>query len=191
MLLFSFIMWSTGRAKFTICQLLFFFLFFFFCWLSLGQVVWCFVWISKSQRILCVSFPRRDSELCIYHLFVWSSLNFLPSSQWITLPTQSCLVLYSFCANLLHSLIMCGSFCLHHYIIYICFLIIIPCKFFTSALTDGLTLESEWQQVSSSLYNMLYLSVMFFLFLYLILKQFSFLCIWLLVCPCVFFMICG
>ena len=27
-------------------------------------------------------------------------------SQWITLPTQSCLVLYSFCANLLHSLIM-------------------------------------------------------------------------------------
>ena len=27
--------------------------------------------------------------------------------QWITLPTQLCLVLYSFCANLLHSLIMC------------------------------------------------------------------------------------
>ena len=27
------------------------------------------------------------------------------NSQWITLPTQSCLVLYSFCSNLLHSLI--------------------------------------------------------------------------------------
>ena len=27
-------------------------------------------------------------------------------SQWITLPTQSCLALYSSCANLLHSLIM-------------------------------------------------------------------------------------
>ena len=27
-------------------------------------------------------------------------------SQWITLPTQSCLVLYSFCDNLLHLLIM-------------------------------------------------------------------------------------
>ena len=27
-------------------------------------------------------------------------------SQWITLPIQSCLVLYSFCVNLLHSLIM-------------------------------------------------------------------------------------
>ena len=31
---------------------------------------------------------------------------FLHISQWITLPTQSCTVLYSFCANLLHSLIM-------------------------------------------------------------------------------------
>ena len=44
--------------------------------------------------------------LCMYHLFVWSYLNFLHISKWITLPTQSCLVLYSFCANLLHSLIM-------------------------------------------------------------------------------------
>ena len=42
----------------------------------------------------------------MYHLFVWSNLNFLHISQWITLPTQSCLVFYSFCANLLHSLIM-------------------------------------------------------------------------------------
>ena len=27
-------------------------------------------------------------------------------SHWIALPTQSCIILYSFCANLLHSLIM-------------------------------------------------------------------------------------
>ena len=39
-------------------------------------------------------------------MFGWSDFNFLHYSQWITLPTQSCLVLYSFCANLLHSLIM-------------------------------------------------------------------------------------
>ena len=51
-------------------------------------------------------FSRTDAELCIYHLFVWSNLNFLHISQWIPLPTQSCLVLYSFCANLLHSLIL-------------------------------------------------------------------------------------
>ena len=44
--------------------------------------------------------------LCIYHLFIWSNFNFFHNSRWITLPTQSCLVLNSFCANLLHSLIM-------------------------------------------------------------------------------------
>ena len=42
----------------------------------------------------------------IYYLFAWSNFNFLHNSQKITLPTQSCLVLCTFCANLLHSLIM-------------------------------------------------------------------------------------
>ena len=60
----------------------------------------------KSHRSLWVSFSRTDAELCIYHFFARSNLNFLHISQWITLPTQSCLVLYSLCANLLHSLIM-------------------------------------------------------------------------------------
>ena len=62
--------------------------------------------MSKSHRSLCVSFSWTGAGLCIYHLFVWSNFNFLHISQWITLPTQSCLVLYSFCSNLLHSLIM-------------------------------------------------------------------------------------
>ena len=62
--------------------------------------------MSKSNRSLCVLFYRTGAGLCIYHLFVWSNLNFLHISQWIPLPTQSCLVLYSFCANLLHSLII-------------------------------------------------------------------------------------
>ena len=53
-----------------------------------------------------VSFSGTDSGFCIYHLFEWSNFNFLHNSQWITLPTQRCLVIYSFCANLLHSLIM-------------------------------------------------------------------------------------
>ena len=64
------------------------------------------VCISKSHRSLWVSFSRTGSGLCIYHLLAWSNLNFLHISQWITLPTQSCLALYSFCVNLLHSLIM-------------------------------------------------------------------------------------
>ena len=51
-------------------------------------------------------FIGTGAGLCIYHLFVWSNLNSLHISQWITLPTEPCLVLYSFCAKLLHSLIM-------------------------------------------------------------------------------------
>ena len=56
------------------------------------------VCISKSHRSLCESFSRTGAGLCIYHLLVWSNWNFLHISQWITLPTQSCLALYSRCA---------------------------------------------------------------------------------------------
>ena len=62
------------------------------------------VCISMSHRSLCVFISRTGVGLCINYLFVW--LNLTHISQWITLPTQSCLALYSFCANLLHSLIM-------------------------------------------------------------------------------------
>ena len=68
--------------------------------------IWWSVCMLKSHRSLCESFSRMGDVLCIYHLLVWSNWNFLHISQWITLPTQSCLALYSFYANLLHSLIM-------------------------------------------------------------------------------------
>ena len=42
-----------------------------------------------------MSFSRTDAGLCMYHLFVWSNSNLLHISQWITLPTQFCVVLYS------------------------------------------------------------------------------------------------
>ena len=64
------------------------------------------VCMLKSHRSLCVTFSRTGAGLCIYHLLAWSNLDFLHISQWIILPTQSCLALYSLCANLLHSLIM-------------------------------------------------------------------------------------
>ena len=60
----------------------------------------------KSERNIRVSFSRTDSGLFIYHLFVWLNFNLWHNSQLITLPTQSCLVLYPFCANLPYSLIM-------------------------------------------------------------------------------------
>ena len=75
--------------------------FFFFIIIRSGLLVeirWS-VWMSKSRWSL-------DGGLCIYHLFVWSNLNFLHISQWITLPSKSCLVLFSFCANFLYSFII-------------------------------------------------------------------------------------
>ena len=64
------------------------------------------VCMLKSHRSICVSFSRTGAGLCIYYLLARSNLNFLHISQWITLPAQSCLALYSFCANLLHLPIM-------------------------------------------------------------------------------------
>ena len=71
----------------------------------LAEIRWS-VWISKSNRSLCVSFSWTGAGLCIYHLIAWSNLNFLHISQWITLPTKSCLALSSFCVNLLHFIIL-------------------------------------------------------------------------------------
>ena len=71
----------------------------------LVRIKWS-VCISKFQRSLSVSFSGTDFGLCIYRFFAWSNFNFLHNSQWIILPTQSYLVLYSFCVSLQHSLIM-------------------------------------------------------------------------------------
>ena len=136
--------------------------------------------MSKSHRSLCVSFSRIGAGLCIYHLLVWTNLNFLHISQLITLPTHSCLVLYSFCANLLHSLII-GlivsslsphrlhlPFCWVLSILALIWLVLMALSYnayyyyyyyyyyysivsFTPALADDFPLESEWYQVSSSL----------------------------------------
>ena len=101
---FRFILWSAGTAKSTILQILFLLVIIMRSGLLAG-IRWS-VCMLKSHRSLCESFSRTSAGLCIYHLFVWSNWNFLHISQWITLPTQSCLALYSFCANLLHSLMM-------------------------------------------------------------------------------------
>ena len=101
---FRLILWSTGTAKSTILQILFLLLIIMRSGLLAG--IRLSVCTLTSHRNLCELFSRTGAGLCIYHLFVWSNWNFLHISQWITLPTQSCLTLYSFCANLLHSLIM-------------------------------------------------------------------------------------
>ena len=50
----------------------------------------------KIPKKVVITFSRTDSELCIYHLFVLSNFNFLHNFLWITFPTQSCIVLYSY-----------------------------------------------------------------------------------------------
>ena len=101
---FSFILWSAGTTKSTILQIFFFLLLIIINPGLLAEIRWSVC--IKSHRSLCVSFSRAGAGWCIYHLLAWSDLNFLHISQLITLPTQSCLALYSFCASLLHSLIM-------------------------------------------------------------------------------------
>ena len=101
---FTFILWSAGTAKSTIMQILLLVLIIIRSDL-LAKIRWS-VCMSKSHRSLCMSFSKTDARSCVYNLFIWSNLNFLHISLWNILPNQSCLVLYSFCANLLHSLIM-------------------------------------------------------------------------------------
>ena len=70
----------------------------------LAEIKWS-VYMSKSQLSLCVILQ----DWCwVVHIPWVRMVNFklLHNSHWITLLTQSCLVLYSFCANLLHSLII-------------------------------------------------------------------------------------
>ena len=83
---FHFILWLAGTAKSTILQVLFFLLII----IRSGLVaeIRRSLCMLKSHRSLCVLFSMTGARLCIYHLLVWSNLNFLHISQWITLPTQ-------------------------------------------------------------------------------------------------------
>ena len=77
-------------------------------WFSTGG--WVTASLLKSPGLslksFCVSFSRTYFRFYIYYLFAWSKVIFLHNFQWITLPTQSRLVLYCFWANLLHSFFM-------------------------------------------------------------------------------------
>ena len=87
---FNFTLLSAETVKSTILQVLSFY------WLLQGLVVWPRLndpFVCQNPRRICSSFSRTDVGSGIYHLFVWSNFNFLHNSQWITLPTQSCLVL--------------------------------------------------------------------------------------------------
>ena len=94
-----------GQQCWHFCRFSFFFLLVIIRSGLQAEIRWS-VYMSKSQRSLCVSFSWTGVWLGMYRLLAWSNLKFLYISQWITLPTQSCLALYSTSVNLLHSLIM-------------------------------------------------------------------------------------
>ena len=99
---FSFFCGQPVRS--TILQVLFFYLLITIRSGLLAEIRWS-VCISMSHRSLCVSYSRTAAGLWLHHLFVWSNLKLLHISQWITLATQSCLVLHSFCENFSMSLL--------------------------------------------------------------------------------------
>ena len=97
----NFTLWSVGTATFTL-RLVFFLFSFLLIITRSGLLVgtrWS-VCISKSQRILCVSSSK------FVPVPFSSMVKFLALLSWITFSTQPSLVLYSFCASLLHSLII-------------------------------------------------------------------------------------
>ena len=77
---FNFTLSSAGTAKSTILQVLLFLLIIIRSGL-LAKIRWS-VCMSKSHRSLCVLFSRTDAGLYIYHLLVWSNLNFLHIRYW-------------------------------------------------------------------------------------------------------------
>ena len=89
--------------------LLFFSFFFFFGKSSLGLVFSLELgdlFLSQNLGEFSMSFSRMDFGLCINHLLVMVISHCLHDSQQIIFSTRPCLVIYSLCVNLLHSLIM-------------------------------------------------------------------------------------
>ena len=97
-LFYSVVSWDSKVDNFASCLL---FVDYYEVWSS-GRYYVC----QSPIGVYVCYFLGHMLGLCIYHLFAWSNLNFLHISQWISLPSKSCLVLYSFCANLLHSLMI-------------------------------------------------------------------------------------
>ena len=62
--------------------------------------------ITKSKKILCIWFSWTDSSLWLYHLSAALNVSLLHNFQSNIFPTKSCLLLYCFCASLMHSLTM-------------------------------------------------------------------------------------
>ena len=72
---FNFILWSAGTAESTILQVLFFLLIIIRS--GLLAEIRRSVYMSKSQRTLCVLFSRTGAGLCVYHFVCMVKFKFL------------------------------------------------------------------------------------------------------------------
>ena len=74
-----------------------------------------------------------DSTLCLYHLLHTFTLYFLRKAQWMFKDTLSCLLLYSFCANILQPLTMGRTFstCVPHNLHLLLLLLLLLLTFYT------------------------------------------------------------
>ena len=130
-----------------------------FCYFSFFLVLirWS-VCMSKSHKSLCVSFSRTDAGLCIYHYNnYYYSLRCFPTSVswrsltevWVTTSLLKSPGLFSVFWAILTMLSVRWSSVRPP--ISNTSIIIHSLELFTSAITDGFSLKSEWQQVSSRL----------------------------------------
>ena len=81
-------------------------------WLIMIKSGRLFVWprlsdpfVSQNPWIVCASYYSGEILGCAYIICSYGQIQ-IPWRQRITFPTKSCLVLYTFCASLLHSLNM-------------------------------------------------------------------------------------
>ena len=143
----------------------------------LAEIGWS-VCNSKSQRSLCISFSRTEFRFIIIIItrvfsttvrFHWCLSNKFTHESWTLLSILSDLNPVVFIVSILLLIsnfssafnipnnswyqrqLYVSQFFQLIIIIIIIIIIIYSLEFFTSALADDFSLESEWQQVSSSL----------------------------------------
>ena len=94
--------------------------------LGLDSVIRLYVKILEEIECLILQDRCRSVHIPFVRMVKFKILH---NSQWITFPIQSCLILYSFCVNLLHSIIMgsiVSSLSPHNlYLLFCCFLSIL------------------------------------------------------------------
>ena len=120
-----------------------------FCWLSQGLVVWPRLsdpFVSQNPRELCTShFPRRILGFA-YTIYSYGYIYISCTVDHFPHRVMSSLILF------LHKITAFAYHVIDRFIsITTLLLLFTPWEFFTRVLADGLSLEFEWQQVSSSL----------------------------------------